>query len=92
MNTQNLTPNYTAAQLVSSTDLIRLAGVVDWQDGYLDIAIISNHLIQASYQNPQLKRAMDRLAEKILAEEDRHYTAMAADYSDHDAIRHKQAA
>jgi hypothetical protein len=35
---------------------------------------------------------MDRLAEKILAEEDRHYTAMAADYSDHDAIRHKQAA
>ena len=92
MNVTDITPNYTLNQIVNSTDLLRQAGTVDFQSGYTDLAIISDYLIRAARHDDQLRRAMYRLGEKIIAEEDRHYSEMAAEYCDPEAPRYSQAA
>lgn len=89
MDIKNLTPNYTAAQLVRSTDLIRLAGTTEWQDSYQELAIISNALVSAAHDDAQLRRAMGRLAEKILAAQ---YAAETGDTEQHDSAEQRLAA
>ena len=67
MSTKNLIPNYKKDQLVNSTDLIRYAHLVDWQDSYMELSKISVALNVAAHQDPALRMAMESLSEKILA-------------------------